>query len=46
METLETLMSRNSIPPKLLREPAPDEATLQKILETAVRAPDHGGIMP
>ena len=46
METLKTLMSRNSIPPKLLREPAPDEETLQKILETAVRAPDHGGIMP
>ncbi len=46
METLETLMSRNSVPPKLLREPAPDDSTLQEILGTAVRAPDHGAIMP
>ena len=46
METLDTLMSRNSVPPKLLRDPAPDEATLQEILATAVRAPDHGAIMP
>lgn len=46
MDTIETLMSRNSIPPKLLMEPAPDENVLQEILATAVRAPDHGAIMP
>jgi len=46
METIETLMSRNSVPPKLLMEPAPDEGVLQEILATAVRAPDHGAIQP
>jgi len=46
MDTIETLMSRNSIPPKLLMEPAPDEDVLQEILATAVRAPDHGTIQP
>ncbi len=46
MNAIEILMSRNSIPPKLLLEPAPDEDTLREILATAVRAPDHGGIQP
>jgi nitroreductase len=46
METIDTLLSRNSIPPKLLMEPAPDEDALQEILATAVRAPDHGAIQP
>lgn len=46
MDTIETLMSRNSIPPKLLMEPAPDEDALQEILATAARAPDHGAIQP
>ena len=46
MDTIDTLLSRNSIPPKLLMEPAPDEDVLQEILSTAVRAPDHGAIQP
>jgi len=46
METMQTLISRNSVPPKLLSEPAPNEDTLREILATAVRAPDHGAIQP
>jgi nitroreductase len=46
MDTIETLMSRNSVPPKLLSEPAPSEDALREILDTAVRAPDHGAIHP
>ncbi len=46
MDAMENLMSRNSVPPKLLSEPAPDDNVLQEILDTAVRAPDHGAIQP
>ncbi len=46
MDAIDTLMSRNSIPPKLLMEPTPDDDALQEILATAVRAPDHGAIQP
>lgn len=46
MDAIETMMSRNSVPPKLLSEPAPDDDVLREILATAVRAPDHGAIQP
>ncbi len=46
MDAMENLMSRNSVPPKLLSEPAPENEVLQEILNTAVRAPDHGAIQP
>src|SRR5579872_5655986 len=44
MQTIETLLQRHS--GRTLREPAPDEAALTLMLETAVRAPDHGRLHP
>jgi nitroreductase len=44
METIDTLLRRYS--GRTLREPAPDEAALQLMLESAVRAPDHGRLRP
>ncbi|WP_140910204.1 nitroreductase family protein [Cognatiluteimonas lumbrici] len=41
-----SLNSRSSIPARLLGEPGPDEATLQRMLEAAVRVPDHGRRVP
>jgi len=46
MDAIDALMSRNSVPPKLMTAPAPDGATLDAILATAMRAPDHGAIRP
>jgi len=46
MDAIETLMTRTSIPPKLLTEPGPDDAQLEALLAAAVRAPDHGAIQP
>ena len=40
MPTLDTLLNRNSHP--RLTEPGPDADQLQKILQAALRAPDHG----
>ena len=41
-----SLNSRSSVPARLLGEPGPDEATLQRMLEAAVRVPDHGRRVP
>jgi nitroreductase len=46
MDAIEALMSRVSIPPKLLVEPAPEGESLDEIMETAMRAPDHGALQP
>jgi len=46
IDALEALMTRNSVPAKFLREPAPDGADLEAILETAMRAPDHASLRP
>ncbi len=43
---LEALLSRQSVPPLLLEEPAPDDAELEELLAAAVCAPDHGAIRP
>lgn len=40
------LDARRSIPPKQLAEPGPDEATLLRMLRSAVRVPDHGKRVP
>lgn len=40
------LDARRSIPPKQLGEPGPDEATLLRMLRSAVRVPDHGKRVP
>ena len=46
MNTIEALMTRTSIPPKLLTEPGPDDAQLREFLAAGMRAPDHGAIQP
>lgn len=44
MDALELLMTRASN--GKLREPAPDDATLERIVQGALRAPDHGLLRP
>lgn len=43
---LQFLDDRRSVPSKQLGEPGPDTATLMRILESAVRVPDHGKLVP
>jgi len=40
------LRSRRSVPPKLLRAPAPDRKEIAQLLEQAARSPDHGKLEP
>ena len=44
MQVIEALLQRRS--GRSLGEPAPDDAALQLILESATRAPDHGRLRP
>ena len=44
--TLDALDSRLSVPTRQLGAPGPDDASLQRILRTAVRVPDHGKRVP
>jgi nitroreductase len=44
MQAIEALLGRYS--GRALREPAPDEAALSLMLESALRAPDHGRLRP
>ena len=46
MELLQALHHRSSTPCRLLAEPGPTAEQLQKMLECAVRAPDHGKLVP
>lgn len=43
---LDLLDSRRSVPASQLGEPAPDHATLLRMLRSAVRVPDHGKRVP
>jgi nitroreductase len=43
---LDALMTRQSTKATTLAEPAPDDAELEAVFATAVRAPDHGAIRP
>ena len=43
---LRALDARRSVPPKQLGEPAPDSETLLRLLQSAVRVPDHGKRVP
>jgi nitroreductase len=43
---LEALDARRSVPSKQLGEPGPDGATLLRMLQSAVRVPDHGKRVP
>ena len=44
--TLDALDRRLSVPTRQLGAPGPDEASLLRILRTAVRVPDHGKRVP
>ena len=46
MLTLDALDSRRSTPTRQLAEPGPGEAQLLRMLQTAVRVPDHGKRVP
>lgn len=43
---LDFLATRRSVPPKLLRAPAPEGAELDALLTIALRVPDHGKLEP
>ena len=43
---LSLLELRQSVPSRQLGEPAPDEATLQRLFAAAIRVPDHGKLVP
>jgi len=44
--SLQALDERRSTPSRQLGEPGPDEATLMRMLRSAVRVPDHGKLVP
>jgi nitroreductase len=46
MNALEAVLTRQSVPPAFLREPAPDDAALERILAAGASAPDHGRLRP
>ncbi|MFS8136966.1 MAG: nitroreductase [Thermomonas sp.] len=46
MLSLEALDTRRSVPTRQLAEPGPDAATLQRMLASVVRVPDHGKRVP
>ncbi len=45
-DPLAALLSRHSLGAKYLADPAPDDAALQRMLQVALRAPDHGALLP
>lgn len=46
MDAISLLTGRHSTAPDRLDEPAPSGADLETILQSAVTAPDHGGLQP
>jgi nitroreductase len=44
--TIETLLSRRSVPALQLREPGPTQAQIDAAIDVALRAPDHGALKP
>ena len=45
-DLLQSLDTRRSTPSRQLGPPGPDDATLLRMLRTAVRVPDHGKLVP
>jgi len=43
---LDFLNDRRSVGSRQLSDPAPDDATLRRLLEAAIRVPDHGKLEP
>ena len=46
MTDLAFLNDRRSVPSRQLGEPAPDDATLRRLIEASLRVPDHGKLVP
>lgn len=46
LDALSLLQQRHSAPSRQLGEPAPDPIVLRKLLEAAIRVPDHGKLVP
>ncbi|MDP6832175.1 MAG: nitroreductase [Alphaproteobacteria bacterium] len=46
MDAMECMLGRQSTPAALLAEPAPNDDEILTLLETAMRAPDHGALQP
>jgi nitroreductase len=44
--TIETLLSRRSVPALQLREPGPSREQIDTAIDAALRAPDHGALKP
>src|SRR5699024_9330961 len=45
-DPLDLLARRLSVPSRQLQAPGPDAATLERLLEVAIRVPDHGKLVP
>jgi nitroreductase len=45
-QTIDTLLSRRSVPALQLREPGPAQHEIDAAIDAALRAPDHGGLKP
>ena len=46
MLPLDVLDQRRSVPARQLGEPGPDAAHLQRLIQAAIRVPDHGKLVP
>jgi len=46
MNPLDLLLSRHSVPSKLLGDPGPSDVELAQLLQAAVHVPDHGKLAP
>ena len=46
MNALDAVLTRQSVAPAFLGEPAPDDAALERILAAGASAPDHGRLRP
>ena len=46
LNPLDFLDQRRSVPARQLGEPGPDAAQLERLLQAAVRVPDHGKLVP
>ena len=46
MDAMACMLGRQSTPAGMLVEPAPSDEEVLKLLETAMRAPDHGALQP
>ena len=43
---LAALLTRRSVSPRRLAPPGPENADIERMLQVAMRGPDHGGLRP